>query len=478
MARKSVISKITKVEDTKDITKIPELPIISSPNKLTAELKDEFELGKEEGEKDDVVVMASALPQTFSNSSLVNYTKLSPNCTSPRNHVIDTITIHCMAGNLTVETCGNVFASTSRQASSNYGVGSDGRIGLYVNESDRSWCTSNRDNDMRAITIEVANDGGQVDNKDSALNWHVSDAAMKSLINLVADICKRNKITSLKWQNNKALIGQVDKQNMTVHRWFAAKSCPGGYLMSKMSYIAESVNKQLGLSPVTPSPSTPVTPSTKDLYRIRKSWEDSKSQIGAYSILANAIAKAKGSGSDYKVYDKDGKQVYPEVSSTEELYRVRTSWDNAKSQVGAYKNKDNAIKIAKEKGSEYKVFNSAGVLVYPVVVSSSLKLSPKKESNGPMKCAERPDYKKGSQYKALVDFQVHMYSGSFSHVKLNKHFTNDTEAKDASEPAVFKAGKVLTAQRLSFFDNGEWWMESELGWVKIWDEETHQALFI
>lgn len=155
----------------------------------------------------------------YTNSPLVSYTKISPNKTSPRNHVIDTITIHCMAGNLSVERCGAVFAPTTRKASSNYGIGSDGRIAMYVEEKDRSWCTSNRTNDMRAITIEVANDG-------SAPDWHVSDKALNSLIELVADICKRNNIKELKWQGNKSLIGQINKQNMTVHRWFAAKACP------------------------------------------------------------------------------------------------------------------------------------------------------------------------------------------------------------------------------------------------------------
>lgn len=177
---------------------------------------------------------------TYTNSKLVSYTRLSPNKTSPRKHIIDTITIHCMAGNLSIEACGTIFANKARQVSSNYGIGSDGRIALYVNESDRSWCSSNKSNDHRAVTIEVANDGGAPD-------WHVSDKAMNSLINLVTDICKRNNIKELKWQGNKNLIGQIDKQNMTVHRWFAAKACPGNYLYNKHCYIANEVNKKLGI---------------------------------------------------------------------------------------------------------------------------------------------------------------------------------------------------------------------------------------
>lgn len=197
----------------------------------------------------------------YTNSPLVSYTKISPNKTSPRNHVIDTITIHCMAGNLSVERCGAVFAPTTRKASSNYGIGSDGRIAMYVEEKDRSWCTSNRTNDMRAITIEVANDG-------SAPDWHVSDKALNSLIELVADICKRNNIKELKWQGNKSLIGQINKQNMTVHRWFAAKACPGNYLYNKHSYIAEEVNKRLGVisSPLISTPPTTSNNTVQNTY--------------------------------------------------------------------------------------------------------------------------------------------------------------------------------------------------------------------
>lgn len=175
----------------------------------------------------------------MSNSSLVSYTKLSPCKNSPRNHAIDTITIHCMAGNLSVESCGALFQNYNRQTSSNYGIGSDGRIALYVNESDRSWCTSSRSNDHRAITIEVANDGG------ASTGWHVSDKAMASLINLLVDICQRNNIPELRWKGDKNLIGQVDKQNMTVHRWFAAKACPGDYLYGAHPQIVAEVNKRL-----------------------------------------------------------------------------------------------------------------------------------------------------------------------------------------------------------------------------------------
>lgn len=135
----------------------------------------------------------------MSNSSLICYTKLSPNCNKPRNHVLDTITIHHMAGNLSVEGCGEMFAKPSRQASSNYGIGSDGRIGLYVDEANRSWCSSSPENDHRAVTIEVANCGGEPD-------WPVSDKAYAALLDLVTDVCRRNGIKQLRYTGDKPAI--------------------------------------------------------------------------------------------------------------------------------------------------------------------------------------------------------------------------------------------------------------------------------
>lgn len=173
----------------------------------------------------------------MSNSSLVDYVKISPNKTSPRNHSIDTVTIHCVAGQSSVETLGDIFFNPSRKASSNYGIGPDGRIGLYVDESDRSWCSSNSANDHRAVTIEVAS--------DSFHPYAVKEKAMDSLINLLFDICKRNNIKELKWKGDKNLIGKIDQQNMTVHRWFANKACPGDYLYNLHGEIARKVNAKL-----------------------------------------------------------------------------------------------------------------------------------------------------------------------------------------------------------------------------------------
>lgn len=169
-----------------------------------------------------------------SNSPLINYTRISPNKTSPRNHAIDTITIHCVVGQLSCETMGPMFAKESFRASCNYFIGSDGRIGLCVDEKDRSWCTSSGSNDHRAITIECAS--------DKTHPYAINDKVYESLIKLCADICKRNNIKKLLWKDDKSLIGQVDKQNMTVHRWFANKACPGEYIYSRLGKIASEVN--------------------------------------------------------------------------------------------------------------------------------------------------------------------------------------------------------------------------------------------
>ncbi len=167
----------------------------------------------------------------MSNSTLVNYTKISPSSNDPRNKDIKKITIHHMAGNLTVEGCGALFANPGRQASSNYGIGSDGRVGMYVEEKNRAWTSGNAENDYQAVTIEVANISGAPD-------WKVSDAALSKLIDLCTDICQRNKIEKLNYTGDKT-------GNLTKHNMFQATTCPGPYLESKMQYIADEVNKKL-----------------------------------------------------------------------------------------------------------------------------------------------------------------------------------------------------------------------------------------
>lgn len=246
----------------------------------------------------------------MSNSPLVNYTKISPNKSSPRNHKIDTVTIHCVVGQCSVETLGNVFAPASRQASSNYGIGYDGRIGMYVEEKDRSWCSSNAANDNRAITIEVASDTKEP--------YAVNAKAYAALIDLLVDICKRNGIKELVWSTNKAnRVNHKNGCNMTVHRDYANKSCPGTYLYERHAQIASEVNKRLGSTNIKPAPEKP----SGGLYRV---------QTGAFKSKTNAdamLAKVKAKGFD--------------------TYMVKVG-DLYKIQVGAFKVKANAEAMMKK----------------------------------------------------------------------------------------------------------------------------------
>lgn len=240
----------------------------------------------------------------MSNSPLVSYTKISPNKSSPRNHKIDTVTIHCVVGQCSVETLGNVFAPTSRQASSNYGIGYDGRIGMYVEEKDRSWCSSNAANDNRAITIEVASDTKEP--------YAVNAKAYAALIDLLVDICKRNGIKELVWSTNKAdRVNHKNGCNMTVHRDYANKSCPGTYLYERHAQIASEVNKRLGSTNIKPAPEKP----SGGLYRV---------QTGAFKSKANADAmQAKVKAKGFDTY----------MVKVGDLYKI---------QVGAFKVKANA----------------------------------------------------------------------------------------------------------------------------------------
>ena len=257
----------------------------------------------------------------YTNSPLVDYKKISPNRTKNRNHKIDTITIHCVVGQVSVKTLGSIFASSSRQASSNYGVGYDGKIGMYVEEKDRSWCSSSRANDHRAITIEVAS--------DTKSPYKVTAKAYAALLDLVTDICKRNDIKELKWKADKSLIGQVDKQNMTVHRWFANKSCPGNYLYNRMDDIAAEVNKRLNaiVEPeVTPEVKPVVTP-------VAPTPEVEKPTVETFKpykvrVTASALNVRKGAGTKYGVATviRD-KGVYTIIKETD-------GWGKLKSGAG------------------------------------------------------------------------------------------------------------------------------------------------
>ena len=242
----------------------------------------------------------------YSNSPLVAYTKLSPNHSGERTHSIDRITPHCVVGQLSAESICGCFASKDRQASCNYGIGTDGRVSLCVEEKNRSWCSSSGSNDQRAITIECAS--------DKTAPYAMNSKVYASLINLCVDICKRNGKKKLLWFGDKDKTlnyePKADEMVITVHRWFANKSCPGDWLYERLGDLATEVTKRLGgTTAETPKPSAP---SKKIMYRVRKTWADSKSQLGAYSVLKNAKKQAdKNPG--YSVFDENGNVVYPKA---------------------------------------------------------------------------------------------------------------------------------------------------------------------
>lgn len=284
----------------------------------------------------------------MSNSNLVTYTKLSPNKTSPRNHAIDTITIHCVVGQLTAKQILNlanfVNYDSKNGSSCNYAIGCDGSIGLCVDEKDRSWCSSNRANDHRAITIEVAS--------DTTTPYKVTDAAYKSLIKLCADVCKRNGIKELKWKANKSLIGQVNVQNMTVHRWFTNKSCPGDYLYNLHGQIANEVNTILN------------GPSKKSVTEIAN-----EVLAGKWGIGSERKRKLTQAGYDYSEVQKkvnelvkssntNKTQLTKPTTSPKTPFKVKVSIPNLNIRTGA--------------GTTYaKTGHSTGIGVFTIVETKS-----------------------------------------------------------------------------------------------------------
>ena len=250
----------------------------------------------------------------YTNSSLVSYTKLSPNHSGKRTHSIDRITPHCVVGQLSAESICGCFTSTSRQASCNYGIGTDGRVSLCVEEKNRSWCSSSNANDQRAVTIECAS--------DMKAPYAMNRKVYESLIKLCTDICNRNGKKKLLWLGSKSKAlnysPKSDEMVITVHRWFANKSCPGDWLYSRLDDLAEKVTKNLS---GTTTSTTTTTTKNDTLYRV---------QVGAYSVKNNAdvqLKKVKAAGFDTYMVKVGG------------LYKI---------QVGAYSKKENAEAMQKK----------------------------------------------------------------------------------------------------------------------------------
>lgn len=248
----------------------------------------------------------------YTNSSLVDYTILSPNHSGERKHKIDRITPHCVVGQLSASEIGKCFPK-GRGASCNYGVGRDGKQCLIVEEKNRSWCTSNAENDQRAITIEVAS--------DKTSPYAFTSEAYAGLLELCVDICKRNDLKKVLWLETKDKTLNYEPKDgecvLTVHRWFSNKSCPGDWMYNRMSQLANDINKALSGKNKDESVSIKVNCDNKTLYRV---------QCGAYKNKENANSMLK----KIKSKNIDAFVVY-----SEDMYKV---------QIGAYSVKSNADK--------------------------------------------------------------------------------------------------------------------------------------
>ncbi len=332
----------------------------------------------------------------MSNSSLVTYKYLVSSKNNGRGgKKIEKIFVHHMAGNLTVKQCGNVFKN--RAASAHYGVNGS-QIGQYVDEANTAWHCGNFNWNQRSIGIELANDGG------AKTNWHVADSTIETAIKLIADICKRNGISKLVYTGDMS-------GNLCMHKWVASTSCPGAYLSKQFKRIAEGVNKLLNYDPQKAAEleaiikrsqkyfGTPVDGTISgQLYEFNANFPALIYAIDSWdgegSVLVEAIQKWLGVEADgllgpvtveawqkkigvsadkkfgskslaaWSAYlDEQMKESAPAETKTETLYRVRKTWADSKSQVGAYKTLDNAKKAC-DKHTGYSVYDETGKAVY------------------------------------------------------------------------------------------------------------------
>lgn len=226
----------------------------------------------------------------YSNSSLVSHVRLSPNNSGQRVYEITRITPHCVVGHATVEGLGELFANPSRQASSNYGIDDQGRVGMYVEEKNRSWCSSSYDNDQRAVTIEVAS--------DTTDPYTMTTTAYNRLIDLCVDICQRYRKKKLIWIADKdkalAYAPKSDEMLLTVHRWFAKKSCPGDWLYNRLGNLASEVTGLLN------APVTSQKTGTPGDGNVPHTW----SEEAVKWAVSRGILKGSSSGAkDYRLND-------------------------------------------------------------------------------------------------------------------------------------------------------------------------------
>ena len=245
----------------------------------------------------------------YTNSPLVVYTKLSPNHSGQRTHSIDRITPHCVVGQCSVETLGNIFYPSSRQASCQYGIGPDGRVGMYVEEKNRSWCSSSNANDQRAVTIECAS--------DTTHPYAMNSTVYARLIDLCVDICKRNGKSKLLWPGSKeaceAYNPKLDEMILTAHRFYATKSCPGDWLYSRYGDLAAQVTARLGGSATQPATGDMVTAFPAVPFTVQ--------------VIVDDLNYRSEPSMDGKVNGQTGKGVFT-------IVEVKDGWGRLKSGVG------------------------------------------------------------------------------------------------------------------------------------------------
>ena len=210
------------------------------------------------------------------NSKLVTYKWLSPNHSGKRTAKIDTITPHCVVGQLTASGIASCFRKGSN-ASCNYGIGKDGTVALIVDEANRSWCTSSNYNDQRAVTIECAS--------DRKAPYTFNNKVYNKLIELCVDICQRNGKNKLIWCADKTHFESYkpasDEMMLSVHRWYANKSCPGNWMYSHMGQLAKTVTQRLSGSTTPTAKKSTAKKLTAKKSTAKKSAEDIAREIWA-----------------------------------------------------------------------------------------------------------------------------------------------------------------------------------------------------
>ena len=255
----------------------------------------------------------------YTNSSLVTCVVKSPNHSGARKYALSRITPHCVVGQLDAQKIGSLFLSTSKQASCNYAIGKSGDVCLVVDEANRSWCTSNADNDNRAITIECAS--------DTTHPYAFTNACYEKLVELCIDICRRNGKTKLLWLGTKeatlAYNPKADEMVLTAHRWFKNKACPGDWMYSREGDLANRVTAALSgnaaIAQPEPKPAAP-TPTTSANNTL-------PSAPFTVQVLVSDLNYRSEPSMNGKVKGQTGKGVFT-------ISEVKNGWGKLKSGIG------------------------------------------------------------------------------------------------------------------------------------------------